>query len=46
MRGKIILIQYFALRDEDGTYRGVIEVSQDVTAIRKLEGERRLLNWS
>ncbi|MEL7601486.1 MAG: PAS domain-containing protein [Proteiniphilum sp.] len=46
MRGKFILIQYFALRDEDGTYRGVIEVSQDVTAIRKLEGERRLLNWS
>jgi len=46
MRGKFILIQYFALRDEAGAYRGVIEVSQDVTAIRKLEGERRLLDWS
>ncbi|MCE5205929.1 MAG: PAS domain-containing protein [Porphyromonadaceae bacterium] len=46
MRGKFILIQYFALRDEAGAYRGVIEVSQDVTGIRKLEGERRLLDWS
>lgn len=31
MKGKFILIQYFALRDEEGNFKGVIEVSQDVT---------------
>jgi PAS domain S-box-containing protein len=45
MKGKFILIQYFALRDESGNYKGVIEVSQDVTEIRNLQGEKRLLNW-
>ncbi|MDD4777630.1 MAG: PAS domain-containing protein [Fermentimonas sp.] len=45
-RGKFILIQYFALKDESGVYKGVIEVSQDVTNIRELNGERRLLEWS
>ncbi len=45
-RGKFILIQYFALRDESGAYKGVIEVSQDATNIRELKGERRLLEWS
>ena len=44
-KGKFIHIQYFAVRDEDGTYRGVIEMSQDVTHIRELEGEQRLLDW-
>ena len=41
----MILIQYFALRDAAGKYRGVLEVSQDITEITKLEGERRLLHW-
>lgn len=45
MKGKFILIQYFALRDEEGNFKGVIEVSQDVTEIRNLQGEKRLLNW-
>ncbi|MGF7138205.1 DUF438 domain-containing protein [Roseimarinus sediminis] len=45
MRGKFIHIRYFALRDEAGNYRGTIEVSQDCTEIRGLEGEQRLLNW-
>jgi len=44
-RGKFILIQYFALKDERGNYKGVMEVSQDVTDIKKLEGEKRLLDW-
>jgi len=44
-KGKFIHIQYFAVRDPDGTYRGVIEMSQDVTHIRELEGEQRLLDW-
>ena len=46
MRGKFVLIQYFALRDKTGIYQGVLEVSQDITDIRKLEGEQRLLDWT
>ena len=45
MKGRFLLIQYFAVRDEQGTYRGTVEVSQDVTDIRKLEGQKRLLDW-
>ncbi len=44
-KGKFIHIQYFAVRDEDGTYRGVIEMSQDVTHVRELKGQQRLLDW-
>lgn len=44
-KGKVIHIRYFALRNKEGTYKGVIEMSQDITAIQKLEGEQRLLNW-
>ena len=46
MKGEFILIQYFAVRDEQGIYRGVVEVSQEVTEIRNLEGEQRLLDWT
>ena len=46
MKGRFLLIQYFAVRDEKGTYRGTLEVSQDVTDIRKLEGQKRLLDWA
>jgi uncharacterized protein len=45
MQGKFLLIRYFAVRDTEGKYRGCLEVSQDVTAIRKLEGQKRLLDW-
>jgi DUF438 domain-containing protein len=45
MDGKFILIRYFAIRATDGTYKGCLEVSQDVTEIRQLEGQRRLLDW-
>ena len=45
LNGKFLLIQYFAIRDNAGKYGGVLEVSQDVTEIRKLKGERRLLQW-
>jgi len=46
MQGKFILIKYFAVRDAEGRYRGCLEVSQDVTEIRKLEGQKRLLDWN
>jgi DUF438 domain-containing protein len=44
VESKFIHIRYFAVRDEQGAYRGTVEVSQDVTPIRALEGERRLLD--
>ncbi len=40
--GRFVLIRYFAMRDPDGTYRGCVEVSQDITGIRSLTGEKRL----
>jgi DUF438 domain-containing protein len=43
--GKFIYIRYFAVRDTSGHYRGTLEVSQDLTEIRKLEGQQRLLDW-
>jgi hypothetical protein len=44
MQGAFVHIRYFALRDENGAYKGVIEVSQNVAGIRALEGEKRLLD--
>ncbi len=44
-KGRMIHIRYFAIRDKDKKYRGVIEMSQDVTDIQKLEGQKRLLDW-
>jgi PAS domain S-box-containing protein len=46
MKGEFILIQYFAVRDEDGKYKGVVEVSQEITEIRNIQGEKRLLDWA
>jgi DUF438 domain-containing protein len=43
--GRFIYIRYFAVRDAGGYYRGCLEVSQDLTRIRKLEGQQRLLDW-
>ncbi len=43
--GKFVHIRYFAIRDSKGKYSGTLEVMQDVTSIRALEGERRLVNW-
>jgi len=38
-----VLIQYFALRDEERNYLGCLEASHDITFHRELEGEKRLL---
>jgi len=40
-----IHIRYFAIRDKDNQYKGVIEMSQDITDILKIEGQKRLLDW-
>lgn len=43
--GLFIYIIYVAVRDSNGTFRGVMEMMQDCTHIRQLEGEQRLLSW-
>lgn len=43
--GLFIYIVYVAVRDSNGTFRGVMEMMQDCTHIRQLEGEQRLLSW-
>jgi len=42
--GKLIYINYFPVRSKDGKYLGTLEVTQDITDIKKLEGEKRLLD--
>lgn len=44
LKGRMLFIRYFALRDRDGDYLGTLEVTQDITDIKNLEGERRLLD--
>lgn len=44
-RPRFVHIRYFALRTERGEYLGTLEVTQDITRERSLEGERRLLQY-
>jgi uncharacterized protein len=44
--GRFVHIRYFAVRDASGGYLGTIEVTQDLTPLRALEGERRLLEYT
>lgn len=44
--GFFIYIIYVAVRDAEGNFRGVIEVMQDCTHIRSLEGSQTLLKWA
>ncbi len=46
MGERFVHIRYFAMRDTEGKFRGTLEVSQDVTGIRALSRERRLLDES
>ena len=46
MEGNFIMIRYFAMRDEEGKYVGTLEVSQELSRLRALKGERRLVQWS
>jgi DUF438 domain-containing protein len=46
MKGKFICITYYAVRDAQGNYKGTMEVVQDVTHIRTLSGQKRLLDWT
>lgn len=44
--GVFIYIYYVAVKDENGKFRGVLEMMQDCTHIRSLEGSQTLLTWS
>jgi len=45
LKGRQIYIRYFPVKDKNGKYLGTLEVSQDITAIKEIEGEKRLLDW-
>ncbi len=45
LHGRFVHVRYFAVRDAKGAYAGCLEVTQDVTRIRALTGERRLLEY-
>ena len=45
MGEKFVHIEYFALRDNNGDYLGTLEVSQELSGKRKLQGEQRLLSY-
>ena len=45
MNNRLIHIKYFAVRDKNGKYLGTMEVTQDLTDIKKIEGQKKLLDW-
>jgi PAS domain S-box-containing protein len=44
LNNRLMYIRFFAVRDADGKYLGTMEVVQDITSIKEIEGERRLLD--
>jgi uncharacterized protein len=44
MQGKVVYIRYFAIRDNEDEYIGTMEVTQDITGIQKINGEKRLMD--
>ena len=44
MDGRKIFIRYFPVRSKEGKYLGSLEVTQDITDVQKIEGEKRLLD--
>lgn len=45
MGAQFVHIRYFAMRNEAGEYKGCLEVVQDLTPLRMLTGERRIVDW-
>ena len=43
--GRKVYIRYFAVRDKAGKYLGTLEATQDITEIKQIEGEKRLLEY-
>ncbi len=44
LKGRMLYIRYFPVKDKQGKYIGVVEVSQDITDLQKIKGEKRLLD--
>ena len=44
LKGRKVYIRYFAVRDKNNKYLGVLEVTQDITDLQKITGEKRLLD--
>jgi DUF438 domain-containing protein len=44
-KGDKVLIRYFPVYGDDGAYLGVLEVTQEIGAIQKITGQKRLLDW-
>jgi DUF438 domain-containing protein len=45
LREKKVYIRYFAVRNKAGRYLGTLEVTQDITRIKEIEGDKRLLDY-
>jgi len=45
LEGRKIHIRYFAVRDKASKYLGTLEATQDITEIKRIEGEKRLLEY-
>jgi PAS domain S-box-containing protein len=45
MNNRLVHIRYFAVRDRNGKYLGTMEVTQDLTDLKKIEGQKRLSDW-
>jgi len=46
LKGRMIYIRYFPVKDKQSKYIGIVEVSQDITDIQKIKGEKRLLDMA
>ncbi len=44
LKGRKVYIRYFAVRDNTGRYIGTLEVTQDITDLQKITGQKRLLD--
>jgi PAS domain S-box-containing protein len=44
LKGRKVYIRYFPVKDKAGKYIGIVEVSQDITELQKIKGEKRLLD--
>lgn len=42
--GRLVYISYYAVRNAEGKYLGCLEVTQDITDLKTIEGEKRLLD--
>jgi len=46
IKDEMVLIKYICLRNSNREYKGTLEIVQEVSNIRALQGEQRLLDWS